>query len=159
RRQLDGHDPGRIMLLTDPHIPLRPRPASENGVVGIAQPDVYRAELSVGRACRYRPVVATEEGARVAWARWVGAARSEAWVACAWRSQCGDTFPIASSSARSAARRTMRKTADGSRWRPRRERKTGSWSAASPRSDTRSRHTSAGSSTVRVLPPLPKTVI
>jgi translation initiation factor IF-2 len=47
----------------------------------------------VGRACRERPVVATRACPRVACTRWIGAPRSSAWVAWAWRSQCGDTPP------------------------------------------------------------------
>jgi hypothetical protein len=35
-------------------------------------------ELSVGRACRYRPVVATEECPRVWLTRWIGAPLSRA---------------------------------------------------------------------------------
>ena len=40
------------------------------------------------------PVVATEAWPNVAWTRWIGALRSKAWVAWAWRSQWGLTPPL-----------------------------------------------------------------
>ena len=51
----------------------------------------YLELLSVGLACRYRPVVATLLCPNVACTRCTAAPRSSAWLAWAWRSQCGDT--------------------------------------------------------------------
>ena len=59
-------------------------------------------------------MVVIEAWPSVAWTRWMGAPRSRAWEAWAWRSQCGET--ARSMPARSAARRTMRSTATV--WRP-----------------------------------------
>ena len=72
----------------------------------------YRLLLSFGRACRYRPVVATLLWPSVACTRWIGAPRSRACEACAWRSQCADT--AAGRPARAAAAFTIRCTWEGS---------------------------------------------
>ncbi len=83
-----------------------------------------RAELSDGRACRYRPVVATEACPSVACTRWIGAPRSRLCEAWACRSQCAETSPGSPASA--AAAFTARWTALGSSAPPFRERNTGS---------------------------------
>ncbi len=49
----------------------------------------YRDELLFGRAWVYLPVVCTLAWPKVAWTRLIGASRSRAWLACAWRSQWG----------------------------------------------------------------------
>ncbi len=71
----------------------------------------YRNELSFGRACLYLPVVCTLVWSRVACTRLIGAPRSRAWLACAWRSQWGE-IP-AGRLARCAAAFTMRKICAG----------------------------------------------
>jgi hypothetical protein len=73
------------------------RPARSGGADGVtASPGGHlHGECAggavAGRAYRQRPVVATEAWPRVARTRWIGAPRSRAWVAWAWRSQRGET--------------------------------------------------------------------
>src|ERR1035437_10535765 len=88
----------------------------------------------------------------------MGAPRSRAWEAWAWRIQWGET--ARSMPARTAAWRTMRSTPSGFREPPRvREGKRGWSSPASPRNFSRFFQSEAGSWMDRVWSPLPKTVI
>ena len=96
---------------------------------------------------------------RVAWTRWIGAPRSRAWLAWAWRSQCGET--ARSMPARLAAWRTMRSTATVCRAAPcLRDRKTAVRHRRHRRGRvSRSLATDSGNWIARVFAPLPKTVI
>jgi len=99
--------------------------------------------------------VATLLWPRVAWTTWIGAPRSSAWLAWAWRNQRGDSAP--ERPARRAAASPIRNTCERWRWPPRWERKTGAAGPASPRSVRISRQM-GGRRMCRVLPPLPCTV-
>ena len=116
----------------------------ERAAVGTIYTARYRAELSPGRACVYADVVRRSACPSVVLTRWIGAPRSSAWLAWAWRSQWGDT--AAAMPARLAAARTMRHTCVAVRAPPWRERNTGASGPPRP-SPSSSCHVAAESST------------
>ena len=117
----------------------------------------YFEDESVGLACKYLPVVATDECPKVLWTKWIGAPLSRACDPWQCLNQCGLTG--FESSARWAALRTIRRICDGCKCPPLRLLKIGSLTSVFFRNEKIAEETESGSKIDRVWPPFPRTVI
>lgn len=115
----------------------------------------YRLLLSSGRACRYFPVVAMSAWPSVSRTSVIGAPRSSAWDAWAWRNHWGET---SGNPARAAAALTSRQPCEADRG-PRGVPKIGVLESQVFPHWISSCQVWVLNNTVRVLPPLPWRVI